>query len=260
MNRKFSPLRLAATLGIAALTASVALAESLPEADEGSAPAETSAAPAARHCVAELAPVAGDAKVSEMVTVGCYTTFAAAIAAATHNTVMLSPDASPQSVSEADIAPAATRVIGIDYDGTYYGGASYTWYVNNVYGCNGGRSYVANIPNTFNNRLSSTRGFSGCRRNTSYDCYYQTGDWVRCFPNCVNVGGFMNNRASSKRWQYLGAPPRQDRRDDGRVGRTAGCKTAVLCHHRIGRATPDSEWPSASARVRSSRLSLALAK
>ena len=201
MNPKFSLLRLAATLGIAALTASVALAESLPEADEGSAPAETSAAPAAKHCVAVLAPVAGDAKVSAMVTVGCYTTFAAAMAAATDNTVVLSPDASPQSVSEADIAPAATRVIGIDYDGTYYGGASYTWYANNIYGCYGGRSYRANMPSGFNNRLSSTRGFNGCRRNTSYDLYYQAGDWVRCFPNCVNVGGFMNNRASSKRWQ-----------------------------------------------------------
>ena len=199
MNQKFSLLRLAATLGIAALSASVALAQSLPEADEGGEPAAISVAPAAKHCVAELAPVAGDAKVSATVTVGCYTTFAAAMAAATDNTVVLSSDASPQSVSEADIAPAATRVIGIDYDGNYYSGASYTWYARNIYGCIG-RSYRANMPNYFNNRLSSTRGFNSCSRNTSYDGYNQTGDWVRCSPNCVNVGGFMTNRASSKHW------------------------------------------------------------
>jgi hypothetical protein len=200
MNRKFSLPRLAATLAIAALTTSAALAQSSPEADEGSEPAETNAAPAAKqHCVAELAPVAGSAKASAMGTVSCHTTFAAAMAAATDNTVALRSDASPQSVSEADVTTAATRVIGIDYDGSYYSGASFIWYARNSYGCYGGVQYVANIPAWFNNRLSSTRGFSGCRRNTSYDGYYGRGDWVRCFPNCVYVGGFMTNRASSKR-------------------------------------------------------------
>jgi hypothetical protein len=201
MNQNFSFLRLAAVLGIAALTTSAALAESHPEADEGSAPAETSAAPAARHCVAEIAPAAENAKESAVGAASCYKTFAAAMAAATDNTVVLSPDATPQSVSEADIAPAATRVIGIDYDGTYYTGGSYIWYARNIYGCFGGRSYRANMPSYFNNRLSSTRGFNGCRRNTSYDGYYQTGYWVRCFANCVYIGGVLNNRTSSKRWQ-----------------------------------------------------------
>ncbi len=200
MNRKFSCLRLAATLGIAALATSAALAQSYPEADEGSEPAATSAAPAAKHCVAELAPVAEGAKVSAMGKVSCYTNFAGAMAAATDNAVMLSSDASPRSVSEADLTSAAARVIGIDYDGTYYSGASFIWYATNPYGCYGGLSYVANMPSWLNNRLSSTRGFNGCRRNTSFDGYYQTGDWVRCFSNCVYVGAFMTNRASSKRW------------------------------------------------------------
>ena len=199
MYRKFSLPRLVVTLGIAVLTTSAALAQSSPEADEGSAPAETNAAPAAKHCVAELAPVAESAKASAMGTVGCHKNFAEAMAAATDNTVVLKSDASPQSVSEGDVTTAATRVIGIDYDGTYYTGASLIWYARNSYGCYGGVQYVANIPNWFNNRLSSTRGFSGCRRNTSYDGYYGKGDWVRCFPNCVYVGGFMTNRASSKR-------------------------------------------------------------
>ena len=203
MNRKFSLPRLAATLGIAVLTTSAALAQSAPEADEDSASATTSAAPAAKHCVAELAPVAQGAKASAMGKVSCYTTFAAAMAAATNNTVMLSSDASPRSVSEADLASAARWVIGIDYDGIGYSGASFTWYAGyGYYGCNGGLSYVANVPDFLNNRLSSTRGFTGCHRNTSYDGYYQTGDWVRCFPNCTYVGGFMSNRASSKRWAW----------------------------------------------------------
>lgn len=200
MNRKLFLVRLATTLGIAALTTSAAVAQSYPEAAEGSAPAEISAAPAAKHCVAELAPESEDASVSTIVTESCYETFAAAMAAATHNTVVLSPDASPASVSEAVIEPAATRVIGIDYDGTFYSGGSFTWFVNNSFGCRGGRSYIANMPRSFNNRLSSTRGFNGCRSNTSYDLRKQRGDFVRCFPNCTYVGGFMDNRASSKRW------------------------------------------------------------
>ena len=201
MNRKFSLPRLAATLGIAVLTTSAALAQSAPEADEDSASATTSAAPAAKHCVAELAPVAQGAKASAMGKISCYASFSAAMAAATANSVTLPSDASARSVTDADLASATRWVIGIDYDGTYYRGASFIWYASNgYYGCYGGLSYVANMPYFLDNRLSSTKGFTGCHRNTSYDGLWQTGDWVRCFSNCVYVGGFMNNRASSKRW------------------------------------------------------------
>jgi hypothetical protein len=202
MNRKLSISRWTTVLGIAVLGTSAAWAESDAKAELGSAAPETNAAPVARHCVAELAPVAEGAKASAMTQVSCHATFAAAMAAATDNTVALSSEATPQSVGESDLAAAATRVIGIDYDGAYYSGASFIWYARNIYGCYGGRSYVANMPGYFNNRLTSTRGFSGCNRNTSYDGYYLTGDWVRCFPNCYYVGGFMNNRASSKRWSW----------------------------------------------------------
>ena len=201
MNRKLSFPRLVATLGIAALATSVALAESNPEADEGSEPAATNAAPKANHCVAELAPVAQGAKASAMGKISCYASFSAAMAAATANSVTLPSDASARSVTDADLASATRWVIGIDYDGTYYRGASFIWYASNgYYGCYGGLSYVANMPYFLDNRLSSTKGFTGCHRNTSYDGLWQTGDWVRCFSNCVYVGGFMNNRASSKRW------------------------------------------------------------
>ncbi len=203
MNRKFFLVRLATTLGIAALITSAAMAGSNPESAEDSEPAEISAASvsapasAGKHCVGELSEGASE---SGIVTESCYKTFAAAMAAATDNTIVLAHDAQPQSVRDADIAAAATTVIGIDYDGTYYSGASYTWYVRNAYGCRGGRTYNANMPSSFNNRLSSTSGFNGCRRNTSFDLRNSRGDWVRCAPNCVYIGGFLDNRTSSKRW------------------------------------------------------------
>lgn len=206
MNARLSRSRLSMLLGMAAFSASAAMAqtdpESKPEVELGSAPAVTSAASANKHCVAELSPVAEGAKASAMGKVECHATFAAAMAAATQNTVALAADATPESLKEADVAAAATRLIGVDYDGRYYSGASFIWYANNIYGCYGGRAYVANMPSYFNNRLTSTRGFSGCNRNTSYDGYWQSGDWVRCFPNCYYVGSFMNNRASSKRWSW----------------------------------------------------------
>jgi hypothetical protein len=200
MNKKFSWLRLATTLATGVLAASGALAEDGPQAEAGSAPPEASAAPAPRHCVAELAPISAGSRISAMKQGSCYPTFAAAMAAATDNTVSLSSDASPESVGESDLAAAATRVIGIDYDGSFYRGSSYIWYARNIFGCYGGRSYIANMPGFFNNRLSSTRGFNGCTRNTSYSGFFQTGFWVRCFPNCLYIGDFMNNQTSSKRW------------------------------------------------------------
>jgi hypothetical protein len=191
---------LATTLATGVLTASGALAENGPQAEAGSAPPEASTAPAAQHCVAELASVTDGARTSAVKQGGCYSTFAAAMAAATDNTVSLSSEASPESVGESDLAAAATRVIGIDYDGRFYRGSSFIWYARNNFGCYGGRSYTANMPGSFNNRLTSTRGFNGCTRNTSYSGFFQTGFWVRCFPNCLYIGDFMNNQTSSKRW------------------------------------------------------------
>jgi hypothetical protein len=164
-------------------------------------PVETNEAQVkANHCVMEIEPVATGENVSATKEIGCFPTFAAAVAAATKGSVTLPADTAPGSVSEADVQSAAATLIGIDYDSRFYRGASISWYAPNFYGCYGGYSYVANMPAWFNNRLTSTRGFNGCTRNTSYDRYWRTGDWVRCFPNCYYVGSFMDNRASSKRW------------------------------------------------------------
>lgn len=156
--------------------------------------------PAGDHCVVELAPAAKDAKASVASEIGCYGSFSNAIEAATNGEVTLPQWASPDSISESDIASEAVAIIGIDYDGFNYRGASLTWTTRNLSGCFRGSVYRANQPASFNNRLSSTRGFSGCNKNTSYDGYFQTGSFVRCFPNCSLRGFFMNNRTSSKRW------------------------------------------------------------
>lgn len=194
MYRQFTFTRLAFSLA-------VGMASNAAITAQAAEPETNAAAAGARHCVAQIEPLAARQKVSATTERGCFSTFAEAVSAATSGAVSLAPDASPASISDADIAPSAVTLVGIDYDRRGFGGGSYIWYANNRFGCFGGRSYVANMPGVFNNRLSSTRGLGGCGRNTSYDGTFQRGDWVRCFSSCSYVGGFMDNRASSKRWQ-----------------------------------------------------------
>jgi hypothetical protein len=193
MYRQFTFRRLAQVLAVSAVIGPAVTAQA-------AGPETSAAAVKNRHCVAQIEPMADGQKVSASTDRGCFATFAEAISAATSGAVSLSADATPDSIAESDVAPSAITLIGIDYDGRNFRGNSFVWYANNRFGCFGGRSYVANMPGSFNNRLSSTRGFSGCGRNTSYDGFFQTGDWVRCFSSCSYVGGFMDNRASSKRW------------------------------------------------------------
>lgn len=150
------------------------------------------------NCVAQVDPIIPGQKASAVTEMGCFATFAEAIAAATAGTVSLSLDVTPDSITESDIAPAIAAIIGIDYDRRSYRGRSYTW-TGGPNGCYSS-SYIANMPGHFNNRLTSTRGFSGCYRNTSYSGFFQSGYWVRCFPNCTYIGGFLNNATSSKHW------------------------------------------------------------
>ena len=182
-------------LGLSVILAASATAAQADTVETNEAPAQP------RNCVTEIEPLAPGQSVSVTKHVGCFPTLSAAIFAATDGVVALPADTTPDSLQESALAAAATRLIGIDYDGRNYRGTTSVWYARNNYGCFGGFSYKANMPAYFNNRLSSTRGFGGCTRNTSYDGYWQRGDWVRCFSSCSYVGGFMDNRASSKRWQ-----------------------------------------------------------
>jgi len=184
---------LAATLAIAALTTSVAPAQSAPE---GGLVIIGTIEP--QHCIARV--VSGQPPV-----VRCFRYFRAAIAAATNNTVLLPSGVTQQSISDVELFPtpaATTAVIGIDYDGIDYTGDTLIWYVNRPYGCYEdpfAYTISSQMPNLFNNRLSSTRAFNGCHFNDSYDGYNYTGASVRCFRDCTRVG-VMNNRTSSKVW------------------------------------------------------------
>jgi hypothetical protein len=156
-----------------------------------------------RHCAVQIEPVQEGDISSAVKDLGCYTTFAEAISAATRGEVQLDPRITPETITEADLRATYRTAIGIDFDLSYYGGASQTWSTTTPVGCFGlpfGGRYQANMPSWFNNRLSSTRAFVGCRLNYSFTGYNQTGYWKPCYPDCPYIGNFMNNTTSSKRW------------------------------------------------------------
>ena len=154
----------------------------------------------ALHCAARIDPVKKGEKSSAVTEIGCYKTFPEAIAAATGGQVAR-PELTPETITETDVGEAVT-IIGIDYDGRNFSGATFTWLTpGDRNGCFApGTRFAANMPAIFNNRLTSTRAFSGCTKNDNFPGFNLTGLGLRCLPNCSFVGNFWNNTTSSKRW------------------------------------------------------------
>ena len=150
------------------------------------------------HCAARIDPVKKGEQFSAVTEIGCYDTFPKAIAAATGGRVNR-PELTPETLTESDTE--AVAIIGVDYDGRNFSGATFTWFTSDLTGCFApGTTFRANMPGSFNNRLTSTKAFSGCRKNDSFPGYNLTGVGIRCFPYCSYVGNFWNNTTSSKRW------------------------------------------------------------
>jgi hypothetical protein len=164
-----------------------------PEAAEGGDPGQ--------HCAAVVEPVRKGQEASKVTEIGCFASFPQAIAAATGGEVQLPGSATPESVDGTNVNTEAVRLIGIDYDSRSYRGRSFSWFASNAFGCLGGRFYRATyLGKSFDNKLTSTRGFGFCSRNDSFTGYFQNGFFGRCFPNCTYIGNFLNNTTSSKRW------------------------------------------------------------
>lgn len=72
------------------------------------------------HCALQIDPVKEGEKSSAVKEIGCYATFAEAVAAGTDGAVNLPESATPETITEADVAPAARRLIGIDYDQKFF--------------------------------------------------------------------------------------------------------------------------------------------
>jgi hypothetical protein len=111
--------------------------------------------------------------------------------------------ASSQSALAA-LAPSISMPISTDFVNANYGGSSLTWYVSNIYGCSGGRSYSASsMPSGWNDVISSYKDYliASCTNNPHYENNDFKGAVVNCGPNCRYVGDAMNDRTSSEKWR-----------------------------------------------------------
>ena len=186
-----------------ALAAIVALAAT--SASSAGARTDTQTAPSARNCVITIAPLQPGATSSATSAPRCYATFAQAIADASNGTVNLPTTATPAAVTDATLAPAlatGSSIIGIDWIDANYSGASLTWQVSNPNGCNG-YQYSSNVTGSWNNVISSSKGFTGYDINPHYDLAYpnqNNGAKIFCTPNCATMGA-MNDATSYEEWR-----------------------------------------------------------
>lgn len=187
---------------------------------QSEAPLEASAPQAQlRHCIAQaevitaepaeagdqsLAPAdvsSEEALVALAPSATCFATFEEAIAAASGGAARLPSGIAPENVTPEMLPAAPTAVIiGIDYQHSNFGGATFTWYATNSVGCYTGLSYYKSAaPSGWNNVISSARGFGGCNRFYHYESPSFLGAVLRCSPTCYSFGA-LNDHTSSWRW------------------------------------------------------------
>lgn len=167
--------------------------------------APASAAPAAsgKHCV-EYA--SGSTTAASTLT--CFSTFSDSIRFATSGAVQLpvGANAVTQAQLDAGYARAAASdivvqvvVIGVSYDGTGNSGASRTH--TRASGCDSdsGREWWGDLPDDWNDRISSAVAFSGCTgRYYEHTVNANTGGGATVLTPWS--GGAMNNRSSFIEW------------------------------------------------------------
>ncbi len=149
-----------------------------------------------QSCVATALP-AGD---TGQPTMTCYSTFSAAIAAATGGRVHLPASATPRTVSinqiNAGAAPGNTYVLSIDYKNANYGLPDLTWTQSSQ--C--GSFQVASMPSGWNDVVSSVATYSGCA-NTQFKNVNFGGATFSIGRNSqVATMGSFNDSTSSEKW------------------------------------------------------------
>jgi hypothetical protein len=150
-----------------------------------------------QNCVAEAEPAGSTATP----TATCYSSFSAAIRAATSGRVRLSATARPGSVTSAMIdswnaGPATNFVLSVDYKDADFKGDSLTWTQTS----NCGKFQAAGMPSGWNDVISSLVTGTGCA-NTLYQNANFGGMTVSISKNTSRSGlGSFNDLTSSQKW------------------------------------------------------------
>jgi hypothetical protein len=175
-----------------------------------------------KHCVIKLDPAGSGASPSAAAQeLECYPTFPDAIFAATQGWVHLPRGEAFRTqldildhelaARETELKEASSVVVAVDYEhidyNDKYQGASLTWTFSapcDPYTYHQSPTmpsiYVLQNPH-WDNRVSSTRGYAKCQRNTLFEHPDYGGTYLTCTPDCTSVGA-MNEKTSSRRWRY----------------------------------------------------------
>ena len=188
------------------------------------APVVERAGQSGRHCIAEAQVGTDDtaadatlpAEEAPAPAATCFGTFAEALGAVTGAPAGIDPNIKPADVTDAMLsslaqqaqafapAPMATSVLSIEYSGSGYSGASLTFYVSNSVGCYYDNYYFSSTaPSGWNDRVSSSRGYSGCGAIYHFEHSNYGGAVLRC--NACSSYGAMDNRTSS--WRFYRTSP-----------------------------------------------------
>lgn len=164
--------------------------------------AQTTAPPTSgnqHHCVVHVAPLHEAQTQSESVSLGCFATFAEALAIATGGAVQAPSTASPEDITQALLSTSSNTVISIQWDGTNRGGGSIIRVTSHTPGCSDGSSYGnPSMEPGWDDRVSSAQAFGGCNHFYHYEHTAWTGAVLDCNTYCGSMG-VMDNQTSSWR-------------------------------------------------------------
>ena len=162
-------------------------------------PAPASAA-SGNDCAYELQPVSRDGArlLAEPVLIGCFATYAEALAAGSDGAISVAADATPLTLSDADIGISSLVLIGTEWDYLNYSGVSNSYYATST--CSASTTWeVAYVTDAWNDLFSSGKGFGSCDHNRKFQHSNFGGASVLCTPNCSTYGS-LTNEVSSLRW------------------------------------------------------------
>jgi len=166
------------------------------------------ASAASSNCTVLLVPSSiepSGAILATEIDLGCYPTYAEAMAAGSSGAIDVPEGTTPASLTDAvlsaDTVVTATAdvLIGTEFTGLGYGGTSKSYFAPAT--CSTGVVWdVADVGAAWDNVFSSGKGFGGCDTNKKFENTNFGGSVLTCTPNCTNYGT-LSNRVSSLRWK-----------------------------------------------------------
>jgi hypothetical protein len=161
-----------------------------------------------RHCAVLLVPAGAGSGPGAVATgekeLGCYPTYAEAVAAGSGGDIQLAPDMTPSALTRSTLAGATVEVpdtvmIGTEFTGTSFGGNSKSYFGSET--CSATVTWeVSYVTDAWNDDFESGKGFGSCDHNKKFMDSNFGGSVLTCTPNCSDYGA-LRNEVSSLRWK-----------------------------------------------------------